>query len=220
MTFALGIYDLFACSIPGFLYISVFGYIANRVGWIAIDLEDVKDVPSLLLVLGVAIAAYLIGHVTWPLSRLVDHLSYRWWPAPDAAKIIVDRDPEVEKSGYLKHSRFLLQARTELTNREVASEISRMRAISLMLRNCTIPLFIASACAAVELATGGSRVFAGVSAALLLLAALGAAIQSRTMGQWSVLKTFELSYWSFTEGGPHAVPSPADPNGKARITGG
>ena len=231
MTFALGIYDLFAYSIPGFLYMSVFGYIANRVGWIAFDLKDLKDVPSLLIVLGVAIAAYLIGHVTWPLSRLVDRLSHRLWPWPDAAKIILERDPDVEKIGYLRHSRFLLQARAELTNREVASEISRMRAIGLMLRNCTIPLLIASMCAVVELAVGEQKMFAGVLATLLFLAALGAGIQSRTMGQWSILKTFELSYWTFApdeakkapgpiaDGLHHATVSPG-PSENVGITGG
>ena len=198
MTFALGIYDLFAYSIPGFLYISIFGFVASRAHWITIELKDVKDVPSLLIIFAVFIAAYLVGHVTWPLSRFVDRLSQRWRPWSDATKIILDRDPDAGDSGYLKHSRYLLQVRAELTNREVASEISRMRAIGLMLRNCVIPLLLAAACAVVELAVGKNHLFAGVSTILLLLAAAGAAIQSRTMGQWSVLKTFELSYWDFT----------------------
>ncbi|WP_433087484.1 hypothetical protein ACQP1P_16160 [Dactylosporangium sp. CA-052675] len=199
MTFALGIYDLFAYSIPGFLYISVFGYIASRLGWIDISTKDLKDVPSLLIVIGVAITAYLVGHVTWPLIRIIDRFSQRFWPWPEATKLMLDRDPEVAASGYLKYSRFLLQARAELANREVASEISRMRAIGLMLRNCVIPLAIACICATVELVVGSKHLFAGTSAVFLLLAAIGAAVQSRTMGQWSILKTFELSYWTFVD---------------------
>ena len=197
MTFALGIYDLFAYSIPGLMYISVLGFVAARADWLAIDLKDLKDVPSLLVVVAVAVCAYLVGHVTWPLGRYVGRLSYRWRPWPDATEVIADRDPDAAKSGYLKHSRNLLQARAELTNREVASEISRMRAVALMLRNCVIPFLLSAVCASVEVVNGGGRFLAGVLATLFALAAVGALMQFRTMMQWATLKTYELSYWHF-----------------------
>jgi hypothetical protein len=213
VTFALGIFDLFAYSIPGFLYIGFLGFFAYRVDWIALHLKDVKDVPSLLIVIVLAVSAYIIGHVTWPLGRYVDNLSYRWWPAADATKVIVERDPSAAKSGYLQYSRFLLQARVEMTNREVASEISRLRAAGLMLRNCIPPLLLAFLYALVELAIGERRLMAGALAVLFLLAALGATTQSRTMQLWSILKTYELSYWDFAAGEPNAkgIPPAASP---------
>ncbi|MDI6104627.1 hypothetical protein QLQ12_39155 [Actinoplanes sp. NEAU-A12] len=200
MTFVLGIYDLFAYAIPGFLYVSVLGFAADRAGWVAIDLKDLKDVPSLLIFVAVAIGAYLVGHVTWPLGRFVDRLSYRLRPWQDPKEIFLARDPDTEKTGYLHHSRFLLQARAELANREVASEISRMRAIGLMLRNCTIPLVAGATCAAAVAVSGEDRVFAASLSVLLLLAAVGAAVHSRTLGQWATLKTYEISYWQFEAG--------------------
>jgi hypothetical protein len=121
LTFTLGIYDLFAYSIPGFFYIGVLGYVAGRADWISVNPKDVKDVPSLLVVLAVAIAAYVIGHVTWPLGRYTDRLIYRLRPAPDAVEMFLKRDPEAANIGYLRNSRFLLQARAEVANREVAS---------------------------------------------------------------------------------------------------
>src|SRR5689334_12242583 len=138
MTFALGIYDLFAYSIPGFLYIGILGFLALRTHLIELDPKSLNGIPSLLIVVAIAIASYIVGHATWPLGRYVGRLLNRWWPEPDARAIILERDPSAAALGYLQHSRFLLGARAELSNREVASEISRMRAVGLMLRNCTV----------------------------------------------------------------------------------
>ena len=195
MTFALGIYDLFTYSIPGFLYFSVFGYVAVRADWINVSLKDVKDVPSLLLVIGVAIICYLVGHVTIPAGKLVDRFLYRRWHQEDAVRGFIAAVPGSEGRPYLRHGLQLLQTKVELTNREVAAEISRLRAVGLMLRNCSVPIILGVVCALTELAIGREKGLGAALAVLLAGFAAGAVWQGQLMRHWANLKTFELAYW-------------------------
>ena len=73
MALILGVFDLLAYAIPGSLYLAIFAYASHRAGWI--DVPSVLAVPSLLLLIAVAVAAFLIGQASYAARQHLDRLN-------------------------------------------------------------------------------------------------------------------------------------------------
>ena len=64
-----------------------------------------------------------------------------------------------------------------------------------MLSRSVPALVLGAVVALVEVAVGDLRLFAGLTALLLVLVAAGCLAQSATFRRWAILRTYELSYW-------------------------
>lgn len=192
MNLAVGIFDLFTYTVPGALALVLLGYAATRLGWI--DPAVLGQAPSLLVVIGGVVAAYLVGYLIYPLGKAAERLlprRQRW----DDAREFVDRVPLAQGRGFVQQDRHLLLSGIQLEYREVAMEVIRLRASSLMLRNAA-PLFgLGALVGAVELFASGRPWFAGVATLLLAAGYAGLVVQARKMGHWANLKTLELCFW-------------------------
>lgn len=196
MTFALGVFELFTYMIPGSLYIGLFGYVGTQLGWF--DAMDLQKSPSLLMVLALALAAYVIGQGTYNVARLIERLLPRFMSrrsAKEALEGFIRRPGIRSERPFLQIDIFTLVAAAELNNKDAAAEISRLRAVGLMLRNVVPPLLLGSITSTAEIFTSSSRVFAGTIAVLLVLIALGCFRRASTMRSWATTKTLELCYW-------------------------
>ncbi|HEV8557876.1 MAG TPA: hypothetical protein VGR06_15955 [Actinophytocola sp.] len=192
MTFAVGVFDLFAYTIPGSLYLGLAGYLVVRVGWV--EPAELTGVPVVLLVIGAVLASYLLGYMVYPVgagvNRLVPRLRRR-----RAQSEFLRRVPEARDRGYITADRQLLLAAVQIHDKDVAIEVTRLRAAGLMLRNSAAPLALASLAALVELIVGrhpgpavaGMVVFAGAFASVMAGA--------RRLTYWAYLKTLELGFW-------------------------
>lgn len=81
-----------------------------------------------------------------------------------------------------------------MKNKE-AAEISRLRAVGLMLRSSAIPLILGAGAAFAEVFISTSRLFAETTGVALLLAAVGCLRHSVTLRSWAYMKTLELCCW-------------------------
>lgn len=193
MNFTLGIFELFTYAIPGAMQLTFFAYLAARLN--LIELADVDAVPGLVLAVGAAIASYLLGHLTYIVSTVVDRIyptsrdGMRAWAA-------VARDAaEAGERAVPRLNSMLLLAGAELRDREVVTEIGRLRATGLMLRNAVIPTALGALVAIVEVITGPHR-WLGLGVALLLCAAsVGFAWHGRKLRYWAHTKTYQIAYW-------------------------
>jgi len=195
MAFILGVFDLLAYAIPGSLYLAVFAYVAHRAGWI--DAPGVLSVPTLLLVLAVGVAAFLIGQAASALDSTLDRLS-PFVPADLPARAKEDflrRNATAAPRRFLRSDPFTLLAALEADDNEAAAEVSRLRATGLMLGRSVLPLLLGVGAAAVEIFTGGLPLFAALTGVLLVLTAAGCLYQSATFGRWAIVRTYELCYW-------------------------
>jgi hypothetical protein len=195
MALILGVFDLLAYAIPGSIYLSVFAYAAHRAGWI--DVPALLNVPTVLLLLAVAVAAFLIGQASSPLGTVVDRLN-PFSPAdvPGAAKEeFVRRNAAAAPRRFLRSDPFTLLAALEADDSEAAAEVSRLRATGLMLSRSVPPLALGAGTALVEIFTGGLPLFAGSTGLVLALVAAGCLHQSATFARWAIVRTYELSYW-------------------------
>jgi hypothetical protein len=192
VTFAIGIFDLFTYTIPGSLYLAFVSYVAIRVGWV--EPRAITGAPTLLLIIALVLLSYLIGYLAYPLGAIANRLlpSRRVRRAPQE---FVSRVPAARGHDFVTADPAVLLAALQLHDKDIAVEVTRLRATGLMLRNSAPPLAFASVAAAVELFTGrhpmlaaGLIVIFGISSATLV-------VHGRRLSHWAHLKTLELGFW-------------------------
>jgi hypothetical protein len=196
MAIILGVFDLLAYAVPGSLYLAVFAYTSHRAGWI--DVPSLLGLPSLLLLIGVAIAAFLLGQASYPLGSLIDRMN----PfgsidlREEAKEVFLRRNAGAASRRFLRSDPHTLLAALEADDSEAAAEVSRLRATGLMLSRVVPPLVLGVVTALVEVFTGGLPLFAGLTGLALALVAVGCLHQSATFARWAILRTYELSFWN------------------------
>ncbi|MEU2721007.1 hypothetical protein [Streptomyces smyrnaeus] len=194
MTLAVGIFDLFTYGIPGALHLSLIIYVLARLN--LIDLASLASAPSVLQLVGAAVASYLLGQLAYPLSALLDKVAPRWnWSGDHARLEFVARVPESRERAFVRADTSLLLAAAELHDKEAAGEITRLQGVALMLRNSALALVFALVVAVLELVLGPARLPAGGCAALLLVSLIAAIRHGRRVRHWDRLKTLEICFW-------------------------
>jgi hypothetical protein len=196
MAIILGVFDLLAYAVPGSLYLSVFAYVSHRAGWI--DVPGLLGLPSILLLIGLAIAAFVTGQASYPLGTLVDRIN----PfgsndlREEAKQEFLRRNAGAASRRFLRSDPHTLLAALEADDSEAAAEVSRLRATGLMLSRSVPPLVLGVVTAVVEIVTGGLPLFAALTGLALALVAAGCLHQSATFLRWAIIRTYELSYWN------------------------
>lgn len=194
MAFAIGVFDLFTYGIPGALHLSLIAYVLFRLQ--LVHPGDVFGAPSVLLLVGGAVLSYLLGHLTYPLSALLDKLAPRWhYDVESARREFVARVPEARKRPFVHANIHVLLAAAELHDKEAATEITRLRGIALMLRNSALAMSGGLVVAVIELFVGAHRGIAGTCALLLLIGLVGAIREGRGTQHFDRLKTLEICFW-------------------------
>lgn len=192
MTIAVGIFDLFAYSVPGSLYLTLIGYLAVRLG--VVEPAALGGVNSFLLVAGAVLLSYLLGYVAYPLGALAERVVPRLRPRDPRAEFL-RRVPAARDREFVQADPHLLLAGLQIHDLEASSEATRLRASGLMLRNSAPPLLLAAVVAAVELFAGRHPVLALACAVLLVATSLLLVGQGRKLARWATMKTLELSFW-------------------------
>jgi hypothetical protein len=196
MAFILGIFDLLAYAVPGSLYLTTFAYVSHRAGWI--DVPSLLGLPSLLLLIALAVAAFLTGQAAHPLGNLVDRINpfSSTGLAEEAREEFLRRNAIATPRRFLQLDPFTLLAALEADDREAAADVFRLRSVGLMLSRSLPALALGAATALVEIFTGRLPLFAGLTGLVLALVAAGCLYQSAAFHKWAIIRTYELSFWS------------------------
>ena len=196
MAIILGVFDLLAYAVPGSLYLSVFAYTSHRAGWI--DVPSLLGLPSVLLLIAVAVAAFLTGQAAYPLGSMIDRINpFGSIDLPgEAREEFLRRNAVAARRRFLQLDPFTLLAALEADDSEAAAEVSRLRATGLMLSRSVPPLVLGVVTALVEVFTGDLPLFAGLTGLVLALVATGCLHQSATFRRWAIIRTYELSFWN------------------------
>jgi hypothetical protein len=132
MSITLGLYDLFANIIPGFIYLFVLNEMLRELGLVSIDITKIDNLTYFLLL---GLLAYLVGHN-------MDYLSYRLWirvfyrdyPEERAYKQFKATYPDL-KIGFVPRQSSMLFSAIKYRKSEVANDIEKNKVICIMLRN-------------------------------------------------------------------------------------
>jgi hypothetical protein len=191
MNFTLGLFDLFTYAVPGSLHLAILIYVAEALGWI--DVTQAANISSVLLIITIAIASFLLGHITYPLASLAERvLRLRDLRGLDAKRDFVAKYPGSTSRHFLQADPSLLLAAVELHDKEVSTEIVRLRSVGLMLRNSSLALAFATVTELVRLTIGGDRIPVTVCAIVFLLATVGSYWQGQTLRHWANSTTLEI----------------------------
>jgi len=139
MSFTLGLYDLFANTIPGFIYLFILNETLRELGFAHFNVTQIDHVPFFLLL---TLLAYLVGHI-------MDYLAYRLWvrvfypdyPEGRAYEHFRSMYPELKIQFNPSQSRLLFAA-IKFLKPEIANDIEKNKVISLMLRNVSFAFVI------------------------------------------------------------------------------
>jgi hypothetical protein len=192
----LGIFDLLAYAIPGSLYLATFAYVSHRAGWI--DVQGVLQLPSIVLLIAVAIATFLLGQAAHPLGSLIDRMNpFGATDLSDEARAaFLRRNPTAGRRRFLQTDPFTLLAALEVEAGEAAADVSRLRSVGQMLSRSVPALALGVLIAVVEIFTGRFALFAALTGLVLVLVGTGCLRQSATFRRWAIIRTYELSYWN------------------------
>jgi hypothetical protein len=194
MSITLSVYDIFAYAVPGATYLTLVTYIFTRLKWI--DLQGLLHGNTTLLVIGLALACYLSGYITYPAGRALSHAIGAWRKDVNYAREeFARRVPAAKDRPFLQADRGTLRAAIEVHGTDTAIEMARLTAIGIMLRNVAPALALGAITALVEAIHGASPVFAVSCFAILALAAAGSLWQAGRMTHWADMKTLELAFW-------------------------
>jgi hypothetical protein len=196
MAFILGIFDLLAYAIPGSLYLTTFAYVSHRAGWI--DVPSLLGLPSLVLLIAVAVAAFLTGQASYPLGSMVERFNPfgSKEPSKEAREEFVRRNAIETPRRFLQLDPFTLLAALEADDREAAADVFRLRSVGLMLGRSVPALTLGAVIALVEIFTGRIPLFAGLTGLVLALVAAGCLYQAASFRKWAIIRTYELSFWN------------------------
>jgi hypothetical protein len=193
VSFTLGVYDLFAYAIPGSVYGTLLYYVSARAGWIQ---RDGLDTNSFVVLVAALVGSYLLGHLTYGLSRTLGRaLPKRLHTYAEARRIFVARTPEAAGRGFVEADFGLLRAAVEHGLPEATAEVSRLQATGLMLRNTSPALLLGALVALVEVVTGPEPLAAFCAAILLAAGAVAAVLGGWRLSLWANLRLLELCYW-------------------------
>lgn len=192
MNFAVGVFELFTYTIPGALYLALFGYVGARLHWL--DPAAAGRAPVVLLVIGLVLITHLLGYLGYPLGAAINRLVTRRRDRRPRQEFL-RRNPEARDRAYVQADPHLLLSAIQLHDKDVALDVSRLRASGLMLRNSAPPLLLGALVAFVELFTGTKPALAAVSLVLLAVGSVSLVAQGRKMGHWATIKTLELCFW-------------------------
>jgi hypothetical protein len=208
MSLALGVFDLFTYTAPGAVYLAVLLFVGREAGLAPDPLASTNT--TLLLVAGL-LASYLLGHATYRLGSVLDFLTRRSAEWTEIQQRFVARTRSPRARDLVRLDPVILLSAAEVLAKDAALEISRLRAVGLMLRNVAPALLIAAVVAVVEASTGNHPWPSAGCAVLLVAAAVGLFTQGFRLRSWAVYKTYELCYW-LPEVIDHALALPAEPD--------
>jgi hypothetical protein len=191
---SLGVFDIFAYSVPGSLYLALLLYVLDQASWI--DLGQVGDLNSTVLIAGGIVASYLLGHLTYAPRRFLGRWLPQWLGRERSAqREFLDRFPLAQSMAFVRVDRAVVFAAIEVKAPDSAVEISRLRASGIALRNAGFAFLLSAGVAAVELVAGHERGLAAFCVAAFLAGFVGATRAGHELSRWAALKTLEVAFW-------------------------
>lgn len=148
MSIRIGIYDFFAYTIPGALYLIAVGYLATIFGLAALDFQWLANLAG-LQVIALAMFAYIGGLIIDPIAMRWSHL----FRAKDLSGVELDEFKKAHPDLEVKFQASdwpLLFAYIRRLNPDLSFEIDKHNATNIMLRNVSFGIALLAVCEAIQ----------------------------------------------------------------------
>jgi hypothetical protein len=194
MSITIGIYDLFAYTVPGLLYLYVIFEFFRKIGAVEIEFSNIPDISSgigLLIIALVIVAAYLAGHLfDFFALALTSRLTGRQSPAI-ALQRVLERFPNLHIRFQVKDWDLLFSLLRQ-RNLERSQIIDSFGANSIMFRNIFFGSLLLTLIQIYSLIVSYSHITLIVTIGILILCYV-AFQRSRVFHLWFYGDIFEVS---------------------------
>lgn len=195
MSFTVGIYDVFAYTLPGFLYIYIiYAFISRIEGFrlAQLTLPTIPDGYGLLILVLFLVLAYMLGHLFdvfahWFVFRLFRSHKFSDAMLERTKKLHADLDIR-----FKPKDRGLLFSMLRQRNIEHAHIIDSFEATSIMLRNISLGSFLLALLQIPSIFLNLSMFSIAVVFGLLVISIV-ARKRSQMFHAWSITEIFESS---------------------------
>jgi len=184
MSITIGFYDFFSYTVPGLLYLYTINKFLEIINFPYVSLEDIS-LDIWFAIIGVVLS-YIVG-------ALLDTFAYRWYLLFHKNKVeqrVIDNFkkyyPDL-KVDFAIHDRRLAFSFIRHNNLELAENIDKFKALSIMLQNISFGLLLFSVVQIIKLILGGYSDFVLVSMLITLIFSYVAIHRSALFNFW---------YWS------------------------
>ena len=185
MSSRLGIYDIFSRIVPGGFYIGAFLEFARVMNWINFDWAALGDL-GVLSSLSLALVAFVIGSA-------MDRLGFAWQRLFRPSYSVLEqfkREHNDLRLEFKEKDWAILRAYVYINDLNVGDEIDRHNALSIMMRNVSLSLFLFAICEGIQLIKTADWRF-GLLVLFLLFLSYQAGVQARYMREWFYRSIFE-----------------------------
>lgn len=171
MNIRLGIYEIFSRIVPGGLYMAAVVQLLSILGIVNLDLQALNNL-SLVVSIGLVVIAYILGgafdNLALVLFRLFKRPNLSGRTFAEFKKKYEDRwQIDFKDDDYL-----VLLAFIRTKNLELAGELDRHNALSMMLRNASLGLLFLAANSLIQFFVSQDSVKVFVSLGMLVLSTL------------------------------------------------
>ena len=139
MNIRLGIYEIFSRIIPGAVYMAAIAQLLSILGLLPFDWQALNDV-SLIASLGLVLAAYVVGAALNPFSFLWLFIIKRKGVSHESLAAFKEKYGDDWEFDFEDKHWPVLLALIRTKDLELASDIERQNAISIMMRNVSLGL--------------------------------------------------------------------------------
>lgn len=171
MNLRLGIYEVFSRIVPGGLYIVAVAQFLSILGVVTLDLQAFNNL-SLAASIGLVVVAYILGGAfdifSLALFRLFKKKGFSERALTQFKKNYEDR----WQIDFKDHDHLVLLAFIRTKNLELAGELDRHNALSIMLRNVSLGLLLLAANSLIQFLVSRNPINVFISLSMLVLSML------------------------------------------------
>jgi hypothetical protein len=189
MNIGLGAYDIFSRIVPGGFYLIAFGETARVLGWIKVDINNLKDVgllPSVILLL----MAYVVGSAMERVGAAWSRFFGKSGTSTRVLESIKQKYADRWTIEFDDKDWSVLRSYIYLHNPSVAADADKFNALSIMLFNLSFGLAILGMCEVIQYVNTMNLLFLLLSAFLLFLS-YQVATRAKRQSEWFYSYIFE-----------------------------
>lgn len=180
MSIKIGLYDFFAYTIPGGLFLLVVLYAVVRLTPLDIDLMQASIVQGLFF----AVASYVVGYILDPLAKYLWYARFEPEDALSKAKADLNSRNDRFSISDVNIHWYVLLAFIRSKNMDMAIEIERFKTTEIMMRNVSFVLLLCAALPLIDLAMYGFSFWQVIVTVGCLLGCFFAMKQALKFGMW------------------------------------
>ena len=190
MSIRIGVYELFAYTIPGGFYILTTLYLLASFGVISIDFQMITSI-SVAAFLVLTVLAYIAGMVFDPIAK---NIWYRFFLPDDVSEQAYDDFKANQKELDIKfHSKdwYILLAYLKQANIEIAAEVEKFNTSRMLLRNVSFCFALLSIGSIVQFFVYNYYIWSIVLFLVFLMLSIVAGKQSAKFHRWFFSSVFQ-----------------------------